>query len=193
MVDYMEDREQAVRWAKGILEANNWTILDTETTGLSDESEICQVATLSSGGHGWQVYVNPTISIPESATRIHGITDEDVKNAPTICDTILPLLRNIGTDELIIYNAEYDLKLITQSLRRCCGITLGFPFNYEQQSYIFTNGAFVHDAMVWYSQFVGEWNEYHGGYKWQRLPGGDHSALGDCKATLEIIKEMAEG
>jgi DNA polymerase-3 subunit epsilon len=45
--------------------------------------------------------------------------------------------------------------------------------------------------MHWYAQFVGDWNEYHGNYKWQRLPGGDHSALGDCRATLAVLKEMA--
>jgi DNA polymerase-3 subunit epsilon len=45
--------------------------------------------------------------------------------------------------------------------------------------------------MQWYSQWVGEWNDYHQDYKWQRLPGGDHSALGDCKATLEVIRRMA--
>jgi hypothetical protein len=46
-------------------------------------------------------------------------------------------------------------------------------------------------AMSNYASFVGEWNDYHGNYKWQRLPGGDHSAIGDCLATLELIKKMA--
>ena len=27
--------------------------------------------------------------------------------------------------------------------------------------------------------------------RWQKLPGGDHSALGDCRATLAILHEMA--
>jgi hypothetical protein len=45
--------------------------------------------------------------------------------------------------------------------------------------------------MDWYSQFIGDWNDYYGSYCWQKLPGGDHSALGDCIATLEIIKLMA--
>ncbi|NJO78661.1 MAG: hypothetical protein HC827_09085 [Cyanobacteria bacterium RM1_2_2] len=45
--------------------------------------------------------------------------------------------------------------------------------------------------MKWYSQWVGEWNELHGDYRWQKLPSGDHSALGDCRATLTIIQEMA--
>jgi DNA polymerase-3 subunit epsilon len=42
-----------------------------------------------------------------------------------------------------------------------------------------------------YAAFVGEWNEYHGNYRWQRLPGGDHSALGDARATLSLLKRMA--
>jgi hypothetical protein len=30
-----------------------------------------------------------------------------------------------------------------------------------------------------------------GGYRSQKLPGGDHSALGDALATLRLIEEMA--
>lgn len=30
-------------------------------------------------------------------------------------------------------------------------------------------------------------------YRYQRLPGGDHSALGDARATLAVIKRMAGG
>jgi hypothetical protein len=32
-----------------------------------------------------------------------------------------------------------------------------------------------------------------GGYRSQKLPGGNHSALGDALATLRLIEEMAEG
>ena len=32
-----------------------------------------------------------------------------------------------------------------------------------------------------------------GGYKSQKLPGGDHTALGDARATLHLIERMAEG
>jgi DNA polymerase-3 subunit epsilon len=46
--------------------------------------------------------------------------------------------------------------------------------------------------MGWYSQFVGEPGK-RGGYKYQKLPGGDHSALGDCRATLKVLKDMARG
>lgn len=31
----------------------------------------------------------------------------------------------------------------------------------------------------------------HGNNRWQKLPGGDHSALGDARATLAVIRKMA--
>ena len=41
------------------------------------------------------------------------------------------------------------------------------------------------------AEWVGEWNDYRGSFRWQKLQGGDHSALGDCIATLETIRKMA--
>jgi DNA polymerase III subunit epsilon len=46
-------------------------------------------------------------------------------------------------------------------------------------------------AMLAYSDWIGNWNEYHGNNRWQRLPGGDHTALGDCRATLKVLRKIA--
>ncbi len=43
-----------------------------------------------------------------------------------------------------------------------------------------------------YAAYVGEPSK-RGGYCSQKLPGGDHSALGDALATLRLIEEMAAG
>ncbi|MGW7244638.1 hypothetical protein [Streptomyces sp. NPDC054804] len=40
------------------------------------------------------------------------------------------------------------------------------------------------DAMEPYAAWVGEWSDYWGDYVWQRLPGGDNRALGDCIAVV---------
>ncbi|NJL65352.1 MAG: hypothetical protein HC903_30705 [Methylacidiphilales bacterium] len=84
----------------------------------------------------------------------------------------------------------FDLALIRQSLKARC-LQIAFPTSDRRGCRIFVNGGSIHCAMHYYSQYVGEWNDYHGNYKWQKLPGGDHSALGDCHATLKIIKQMA--
>lgn len=187
----LSDRQKASQWAKSLLEANNWVILDTETTGLGPEAQICQIAVLTSTNpDGWQTYVKPTIPIEPGATNIHNITYEQVKDAPYFDQIFLTLLKIVGNKDLVIYNANFDCKLIKQSLR-VHQIQLAFPTSDRRGCRIFTNGGSIHCAMHWYGQWIGEWNDYHGDYKWQKLPGGDHSALGDCKATLQVIQNMA--
>jgi DNA polymerase III subunit epsilon len=44
-----------------------------------------------------------------------------------------------------------------------------------------------------YAAYVGEPSKRGGGYRSQKLTGGDHSALGDALATLRLIEEMAAG
>jgi DNA polymerase-3 subunit epsilon len=46
--------------------------------------------------------------------------------------------------------------------------------------------------MGWFAQYVGERGK-RGGHKNQKLPGGDHSAIGDCRATLKVLEEMSRG
>jgi DNA polymerase III subunit epsilon len=48
-------------------------------------------------------------------------------------------------------------------------------------------------AMRQYATFVGERSKRGGGYRLQKLPGGDHTALGDALATLRLIERMAQG
>jgi DNA polymerase-3 subunit epsilon len=43
-----------------------------------------------------------------------------------------------------------------------------------------------------FAAYVGE-RSRRGSYKNQKLPGGDHTAIGDARATLRLIEQMAEG
>ncbi len=43
-----------------------------------------------------------------------------------------------------------------------------------------------------YAAYMGEPSK-RGGYRFQKLPGGDHTALGDALATLQLIEEMSTG
>lgn len=185
------DFKAAVEWAQLLLQESNFVILDTETTGLDEQAEICQIALLDSTEKELlNSLVKPTVEISEEATAIHGITNDLVKDAPTFDQLLLPILKAVGRKDLVIYNTKFDLRLIRQSLKPY-DILLAFPTNYRRGCRIFLNGSSIHCAMQWYFQWVGEWNHYHDDYKWQPLPGGDHSAMGDCKATLAAIKQMA--
>ncbi|MBN3957487.1 3'-5' exonuclease [Nostoc sp. NMS8] len=190
MTSEMSDQEKSTEWSNTILKNDKWCILDTETTGLSNNAEVIQIGLLTSSQE-YQTLVKPTIAISEAASEIHGIYDRDVVQALPFEQIFLDVWKFLSDKDVIIYNSEFDLKVIRNSLK-ARGIQIAFPNSDRRNCRIFTNGGSIHCAMHYYSQYVGEWNEYHGNYKWQKLPGGDHSALGDCKATLEVIKQMSD-
>jgi DNA polymerase-3 subunit epsilon len=190
-VTQQNDYQLASMWAHELLNNSSFCILDTETTGLGNTAEIVQIAILDPSGNTLlDSLVKPTCPIESGAIAIHGINDATVKDAPNFSELLVPILQAIGNRDLIIYNCEYDLRLIRQSLRPY-GIQLAFPTSDRRQCRVFLNGGSIHCAMLQYSAWCGEWNDYHGNYRWQRLPGGDHSALGDCKATLSVMRRMA--
>lgn len=176
----VSDQERAAFWAYSLLERTDWVILDTETTGLSPVDEIIQIAILSSDGTVLlDTLVHPTQPIPPSATLVHGIRDADVKDAPHFPEIFQHIEKITSGKTIVIYNAAFDVRMIQQTMAK---YSLSAAAITEEQ---------VECAMLQYSAWYGEfWPE--GGYKWQKLRGGDHTASGDCRATLRVIKNMAQ-
>jgi DNA polymerase-3 subunit epsilon len=174
------DREKAAVWAKSLFERLDWVIMDTETTGLAYKDEIIQVAILGHDGEPIiDTMVKPTQPIPPESTAVHGITDADVAEAPLFPDVFDRIQEIIAGKTVVIYNSAFDLRLVRQSLAKHYVASHGIE---DEQAEC---------AMLWYSAWVGEiWPQ--GGYKWQKLVGGDHTALGDCRATYRVLERMAE-
>jgi DNA polymerase III subunit epsilon len=173
----MKDRNEAIKWAKSILDRpNEYYILDTETTGLNDP-EIIELGVIDLNG---EEIINqrfkPITRISEGATKIHDMTNASLADEPPF-DSIIDCLKElVFARKLLIYNVPYDEAAIWQTFN-----------HYDIRPPAFTAEC----VMQWYSQYCGEWNDRRSSYRWQKLPGGDHSAVGDCKATLEVIKGMA--
>lgn len=174
----MNDRDHAISWARNLLGRRNWVILDTETTGLGPEAEIVQLGILAPSGQVLlDTLVRPLDPIPAGATAIHGITGAMVASAPRFSGVYEELSRLLTGQLVVVYNAAYDRRILQQTCRRALRL---LPTAWGWAC-----------AMEQYAAFVGDWSDYHGNYRWQPLPGGDHTAIGDCKATLEVIKRMA--
>jgi DNA polymerase III subunit epsilon len=173
-------KERTILWAKKVLAAKgSYVILDTETTGLKRNDVVLEIAIIDLDGNElFNSKIRPTKrkKISEDAIAIHGIKMADLKDAPTFAEIKAKLEEIIGNKTVIIYNTEYDKKIIDQTCKQ------------DECSYFKMRNEC---AMIPYSEFVGRWSEYHHNYTFQRLPGGDHSAIGDCRATLKAIQKMA--
>lgn len=173
-----------------ILNLENAVILYTETTGLGSDARICEISIIEplSGDVLYSNLVSPLRSIPDDAQKIHGITDADVQFSPSF-DYVWNEIKALLFDKKVItYNFDFDYRMISQSLS---------DFDYPLQNLpSFVSGDC---AMQWYSEFFGQFDDYHGEYRWQSLSnackqqGVDvsdlraHTALADCEMTRRLI------
>lgn len=172
------DRVRAVKWAREQLSQKDWVILDTETTGL-DDAEIIEIAIIARTGKALlNTLIKPSISIPAEATEIHGITDAMVANAPTFPDVYPRIVEILKDKRVIIYNAEFDIKI----LNYCCRLHDLPILKLQKRSEC---------LMEWAAQWWGEWSNYYKDYRYFPLPDASHRSLGDCTAAIELIERMA--
>jgi len=100
-------------------------VLDTETTGLDPREghRIVEVACVElvhhvPTGRCFHRYVNPERDVPEDALAVHGLTAEFLMHQPPFAAILDELLRFIGSDPLVIHNAEFDLAFLNAELAR---------------------------------------------------------------------------
>ncbi len=177
---WRRDALAASEWARALLGRTDFVIFDTESTGLGIDAEIVQVGVLSPDGRPLlDTHIKPQGEIEHGASLVHGITAATVAGAPGFSWVWPQQLREqlLGRT-VVVYNASYDRNLLKQVCKRH-GFDL--PADIDWQC-----------AMEWYAQFVGEWSEYHGSYRWQKLPRSAHTAIDDCRACLALIRHMAQ-
>ncbi len=100
-------------------------VLDTETTGLSAENgdriiEIgcVELVARKLTGNNRHFYLNPERDSHEDALKVHGISNEFLKDKPkfkAIADELLAYLRDA---EVIIHNAPFDVSFLNKELDR---------------------------------------------------------------------------
>jgi len=100
-------------------------ILDTETSGLDyDKDRIIEVGCLElvNGiytGEKFHKYYKPdNLIISSQSEQIHGLNNKFLSNFKTFDEEIDSFLNFINGSQLIIHNAQFDLSMINNSLKR---------------------------------------------------------------------------
>jgi DNA polymerase-3 subunit epsilon len=170
-----EDRSATCAWASHLLRRSDWAIIDTETTALN--GVVCEIGVIDGDGTVlFESLVNPESPVSPQARAIHGITDEELEvspRLPAVWPQLQEALRNRTT--LVAYNAAFDRERLAQSARR-------YVLEELKQEWAC--------AMEAYAAYCGTWSEYHGSYTWIPLYSS-HRAVGDARAALACIREMA--
>lgn len=105
------------------LDKEIFVCLDCETTGLDPKKDlIIEVAVVKFDYE--KVYekceflINPGIPIPKESTVIHNITDEMVKDQPTIDKVLVDILKMVGNHILVGHGVLFDMELLASAADR---------------------------------------------------------------------------
>ena len=101
----------------------NEVFLDTETTGLSfkDGHKIVEIACIETKdliptGKVFHKLINPKRSMPDEAFKVHGFSEEFLKDKETFDQIADEFLNFIKDKKIIIHNASFDLSFLDGEL-----------------------------------------------------------------------------
>lgn len=100
-------------------------VLDTETTGLSADNgdRIIEIGCVELfnrklTGNNLHFYVNPERDSHEDALKVHGISNEFLRDKPKFAQIADEVLAYLKDAELIIHNAPFDISFLNKELER---------------------------------------------------------------------------
>ncbi len=163
-----------------------FVVFDTETTGLlPHKDEIVQIGAVRMlrghmiEGESFEILVNPGRKIPESSTKVHGITNAMVTDAPAI-DQAGASFHHFARDAVLVaHNAPFDMAFLHRHKKRI-GLTFDHPvLDTVLLSAVLFGGSSTHtlDAL--------------GDRLGVRIPAHlRHTAMGDAVATAQVMEKM---
>ena len=97
--------------------------LDTETTGLSAEAgdriiEIgcVELVNRKLTGNNLHFYLNPERDSHEDALKVHGISNEFLRDKPKFSEVVQQLVDYLQDAEVLIHNAPFDVSFLNKEL-----------------------------------------------------------------------------
>ena len=100
-------------------------VLDTETTGLSPamghrviEIGCLELVDRQLTGRQFHVYLNPERDVDEGAFKVHGLSDDFLRDKPLFKQIVAEFLAFVDDAELIIHNAPFDVGFLNAELKR---------------------------------------------------------------------------
>ncbi len=168
---------------------DEYVVFDFETTGLSPwgGDEVIEVAAMKIFGDSidetsvFQSFINPKRLISPDATRINGITNEMVADAPTADQVIPRFLEFVGDAHLVAQNARFDMSFLTKYL-----VQFQIKRNLE-----------VYDTMIFSRRAFPEESSHNLDVICKRLQievieAERHRSLGDVKLTARAFLLLRE-
>lgn len=159
-----------------------YAIIDIETTGGSAaRSRITEIAIVLHDGtkviDSYETLINPETPIPFNITRITGITQEMVENAPKFYEVARTIVEMTEGAVFVAHNVRFDYSFIVEEFRR-----LGFTYTRKQLCTV----RLSRKAFPGLRSYSLENLIKHFGIK----VNARHRAMADTRATVEVFEKI---
>jgi DNA polymerase-3 subunit epsilon len=160
-------------------------IFDLEATGLNISKErIVEIAIIKLHPNGveerFQSYVNPGIEISEEVIKIHGITNEKIKDAPSFAALASTIETFIGDSDLAGYNSnKFDIPLLAEEFAR-----ISSSFDLSQRKFVDVQNIFHKMEQRTLAAAVQ--------FYCKKEIINAHDAMVDTEATLDVLKAQLD-
>ncbi len=158
--------------------------IDTESTGVDPQKDrIVEIAFAQWTAEGmvkeWQTRINPGISIPAAASKIHGIFDADVVGKPTFKQLAANLAGGFSNCDFCGQNCRFDLRILSAEFARA-SVSWSYSSALIIDSYQLERLAVPRSLSHLHEKYVG--------LKYD----GAHGALSDVRAAATVIVKQLE-
>jgi len=125
----IDDLGNVVTMPRGQSLDDIFVVFDIETTGLSRETEnITEIGAVKVQDgkivDRFSTFVNPEKPISDEITKLTGITDEMVADAPLIEEILPKFMEFCGDAVMVAHNASFDMGFIRTKAERKCGMEI---------------------------------------------------------------------
>lgn len=165
-------------------------VLDTETTGFDPktgdrmiEVGCIEIDDLLPTGRTFHRLINPERLIPADAIRVHGITDDKVRDAPKFAEVVDDLMEFIGDAPMIAHNAQFDRNFIDHEFKGCGRV-------------LYAETRWIDTLKLAQTRFPGMANSLDAlckRYKISLVERNLHGALIDARLLAEVYLELKGG
>lgn len=172
-----------------VLEARGWladprsVVVDFETTSL-DGFAVQMSVVATDGTVLLDTLIRPEVPIHPGAEAVHHIRADDLVFERSWRQLWPDIRRVMQPTRPIAYNAAFDEGVWRRELIRM-GVS---PDDPPWQDPMLAALRTWRCAMKLYAQWLGGPSG-----RWKKLPEGDHTAVGDARACLEVIRRVASG
>lgn len=164
---------------------NPLVFIDLETTGIDVINdrivEISAIKILPNGKREVKTRrINPTVPIPQEATAVHGITNDDVKDEPTFKEIARSLAQFLEGCDLAGFNSNrFDFPLLAEEFLRA-----DVDFDFRKRKFI--------DVQTIFHKMEKRTLEAAYRFYCDKELEGAHSAEVDALATFEVLKSQLD-